>query len=258
MAKSLFEFFQWSNPKSSALSEEQAFFDENASLFNEPLSIYNDPTSLFGLIRANILLLSLKNREFLFHYIERLSEDNLKEEKTRDALFKRLSFFEFKGRKIFVPTFSPQINEKLYKTPWVFKSFPYVALTKDRNSCLHYPFDTYGNLPFSSTFSKLVRLDVKKAPSSVFYHVGFATIFVIDDQGNLEQEIPLKDEGLKTWPPENLFQKLVLVMEDYFRLDKMAFLNHLLEYGLISRSLHNDALKAIHKREEKRAKRLSK
>ena len=216
MAKSLFEFFQWSNPKSSALSEEQAFFDENASLFNEPLSIYNDPTSLFGLIRANILLLSLKNREFLFHYIERLSEDNLKEEKTRDALFKRLSFFEFKGRKIFVPTFSPQINEKLYKTPWVFKSF------------------------------------------SVFYHVGFATIFVIDDQGNLEQEIPLKDEGLKTWPPENLFQKLVLVMEDYFRLDKMAFLNHLLEYGLISRSLHDDALKAIHKREEKRAKRLSK
>lgn len=258
MAKSLFEFFQWSNPKSSALSEEQTFFDENASLFNEPLSRYDDPTSLFGLIRANIVLLSLKNREYLFHFIDRLSEENLHEEKTRDAIFERLPYFLFKGKRIYVPTFSPQVNEKLYETPWVFKAFPYNALMKDRNSCLHYPFDTYGNLPFSSLFSRLVRLDVQKAPSSVFYHMGFTTLFVIDDQGNLEQEIPLKDEGLKSWPPEDLFGKLVLVMEDYFRMDKIAFLDHLEEYQLISPTFHDDAMSEILARQKKQEKRLLK
>lgn len=258
MAKTLFEFFLWSNPKSSALSEEQVFFDENASLFNEPLSRYNDPTSLYSLIRANILLLSLKNKETLFHYISRLSVENLHEEKTREALFKNLPSFRFKGATILVPTYSPQVNEKLLKTPWVFKSFPYDAMVKDRNVSLSHPFDVYGNLPYSSPFTRLVRLDVRKNNKAIFYHPEFTTLFVIDEQGLLENEIPLKDEKVKNWPPRNLFEKLDKVMEDYFRLDRTAFLEDLLSFGLISKDFHDEALENLNGRLEKKKRRLGK
>ena len=256
MPKKLFDFLLWSNPKSSALSEEQIFFDENASLFNEPLIPYNDPSSLFGLIRADILLQSLKNKEHIFHFIGRISSENLREERTREAIFHGLPSFSFKGTEIFVPTFSPQLNERMQKSPWLFKSFPYQALTKDRNLCLHHPFDVYGNLPFSSMFTRLVRLDVRKDRSSVFYHPEFQTLFVIDDQGTLEQEIPLHDEKLRSWPPQDLFRKLDLVMEDYFRLDKEAFLEHLAEYGLVSKAFYEEALENARKRRTKKEKRL--
>lgn len=255
MTKTFFEYLHWANPKSSALSEEQLFFDENASLFNMPLSRYNDLSSLFGLIRGVIILRSLKNRQELFHRIGLLTEDSLKDPDTLSSLFQGLPAFRFHGQDIYIPTYSPQINARLSSSPWLFKSFPYQALVKDGNLSLSHPFDLYGNVPFSSEFSRLVRLDVRKDDTSVFYHPEFSTLFIIDGQGNLEQEIPLKDEKLGAWPPKDLFDKLVLVSEDYFRQDRTQFLKHLVEYALLSSSLGTELQDAIESRKAKRRKR---
>jgi len=257
MKNTVFSYLLWSNPKSSANSEEQVFYDRYASLFNQTLSVFNDNSSLFGIIKGNIVLRGLLNKKVIDENVRVFSVDQLKRRSVIDSIHFELPYLEFKGQKIYIPSYSTQVNSKYGDDIQELKTFPYSALLKDNQASIVDPFETYGNHLFDSDFTKLVKLDIHDSDSNAFYHPNFKVIFVIDDCGGLQQEIPLFDEKLKNPSGDGLFQRLEILMKDYYMNDNDAFLEHLLTLELISRSLFNDLLAISQKNKIRKLKRLN-
>lgn len=256
MHHTLFSYLVWANPKSTALSEEQLFYDANASLFPPALSGYNDNTSLFGIVKSDILLFGLKTKKTIDEAIKRLSEDSLRDPLVQKALFQGLPFFDYKGTRIYIPSYGPVLNERYFRQPFLFKAFPYDAVLRDKDVSLVAPFDTYGNRPFASPFTRLVEVYAHVDGTKAYYHPAFQTVFVIDDQGYLEKEIPLVDEKLKGFDGDGLFLRLHRLMDAYFREDEALFLRLLLQERLVSASFHKELVQVYEKERRKKERRM--
>lgn len=252
---SIFDYLEWINPKNIAFSEEETFFNEHAHLFTSKLSIYNDLSSTFSLIKACIVLESLDNKNKVDKFVNYYREEDLKKEEIQKIIFYHLPYFEFNDQKIYMINYSPYINKIYRNYTYRLKSFPFSALLEDKNIALDNFFDHYGYLPFSSIMTRLIPLKYGDKFTKTFYHPHFSTIYVIDNQGLLEREIPLFDDKIKNIDYSHLFDRLNLLMKDYYNLDEKSFLDHLLSLHFISESLYEE-LKNIYlhklKKKEKR------
>lgn len=253
MQQTILSYLRWANPKSYADSKEGEYYDENISLFPLALNQFNDNSSIFGVIRSNIILHGFATKSILDHYISRIDTENLDEEMVAPLLKNRF-YLTFKNQKIFIPTYSPEINEMYIKEPSVFKEYPMKALLNSKTNSLINPFKTYGIDLFSSPFTRLIQLDIREGHSYCFYHPEFQTIFVITDDGYLEQEIPLFDEKLTLPNLDNLFDRLKHLMRAYFSLDRTRFVGDLLNLGLISKDMYLQLKEVLNKLETKKEK----
>ncbi len=256
MSRSLFGYLTWANPKNIANSPEEAFYDQNASLFHVALSQYNDNTSLYGIIRANIVLQGLKTKKELDHNIELFSKAMLSDAEVVRPFFLNAPHFLFEGQNIYIPTYSPNINARYEKKPESFKDSSYAALIIDGTCSLIDPFETYSYALYDSMFTRLVRLQSHECDSSAFYHPEFRTLFVINLDGSLQQEIPLFDEKLRNPNDYDLFGRLEALMEAYYSNDRDRFLSDLVRLELISKSLYEEILHEVEMRDREREKRL--
>ncbi len=255
MKYSLFQYLNWANPKSSALTWEQDFFDRHASLINLQLNDYLDASSTFGLIKSDIVLGGLLNREKLNRRFSLYTEEDLHNEDIVTYFYNGLPYFEYEGEKIYIPTYGKLINEKYGKEPWAFKEFPYSDLTKSNSINLVDPFDVYGNAPFASTFTRLVKLETHDEDSNGYWHPEYRTLYIIDNQGFLVEMIPLCDEKLKHWTGVSLLSRLEILLQDYYANDQKVFLEHLLTLDLISSSLYSELKEIVDAGNKFRAKK---
>jgi len=258
MRQTVFSYLRWINPKPTANSEEQMFFDSHASLFTAKTAVYNDPGSLFGLIRADIVLHGESNRQAIHKFVSMMPGDVLALDCVSKACKDKLPYMDYHGHQIFIPQYPIGLNAIYADHPEELLKDPYKVCLRDANRFVINPFETYGNHLYSSSFTRLARLDVTDGDSDAFYHIGFQTLFIIDKKGSLIEEIPLFDEKDHYPYQDGLFEKLHLLLNDYYGNDRDGFLDHLLTLGFVSKPLHERLVHIAKSNDDLRKKRLSK
>lgn len=253
MKQNLFSFLLWNNPKSSANSEEQIFFDSHAYLFNEKTNIFNLSGTLFGLIQACIVLRSTYNKEELDRLPLTLTKDIVSIPQLKEAAFQKLTYASIDDKRIYIPTYSKELNDIYFHHLEDLIDGQYKDVLKDPKLYIVNPFEEYGNAIYNSPFTRLIKLKSANGVDT-FYHIGFETLFVVDSTGSLIDEIPLFDEKNKNGSKDNLFERLDVLMDAYYRHDKDEFIQRLVSLELISQSLYKDILHF----EEKKALSLQK
>jgi hypothetical protein len=256
MKYSIFSYMQWINPKNIGSSPEQFFFDRNAQLFTGSLAVFNDASSIFGIIRSDIVLAGLKNKKDMDEQIDLYSVDQLKVPSVIASLHEELPFLDDQGTKIYIPSYSPTTNQRYESGLSLFKSFPYNALLKDPQASVVDPFETYGNRLFGSPFTRLVELETHDVDSNAFFHPAFNTLFIIDNYGGLEAEIPLFDEKMKMKDGDGLIGRLELLVKAYYSNNRDDFVNSLGSLRLVSKTLYTELTEITDKADNRRNKRL--
>lgn len=240
MKKTVFQYLQWSNPKSMANSAEEEFFYHHAANFNSRTNIYNDTSSIYGLIRACIILEAERNKERLNYYLQTFPKEALSIPSVLRNARNKLPYLRKGDERIYIPVLNEEINNLYYRNMNLLLDGKYEGLFKSSTSFYVDPFETYGVSLFDSTFTKLVLLDAQEKGLYAFYHSFFETVLILDEKGCLVQEIPLFDEKLKYPDKENLFERLDQLVKNYYTGDRTRFLDSLRDLKLISVSLYED------------------
>jgi hypothetical protein len=242
MSKSATEYLFWANPKSIANSFEQRFYDENASLFNVKTSLYNENRSILDIIKSTIILQGLENRRQLNTDYLQFPKEQLQRKEIQEALVEQLPYIEDGGERIYIPTYSREINDIYYRHPEMLKERPYSDYLTNENVGVVNPFETYGFLLLDSPFTRLVKLDATKDDIHVYYHIDFETLFFIRKDLTLELELPILDEKAKRTDNLHLFDDLEVIAKDYFDGDIEKMFVHLKEKKLLSSSLFEECM----------------
>ena len=230
--------------------EEFKYFIERRHLigkFKTFADLYDSEENEFDIIRANILLQGLENKELFEKEIINIHEHgkmehgrfvNTLRERTIDQ-----PYYEVDGIKIYIPFFSRALNEIYLNEPEKLLSLPYSALTNTyENSCID-PFDTYGFELYNSYFTSLVK--ISQIPhEAAFFHYDTNTLYFINDQGRLDAKLVLFDKYMKRPKFTHMIERLTPVVEAYFNDDRLALVNALFENNLISQRMKNILLDA--------------
>ena len=247
MKKTVFQYLEWSNPKSIANSAEEEFFYHHASYFNQKSNIYNDTSSVYGIIRACIVLESARNKEKLDYYVTTYPKKALEMSPVTSIVLNKLPFYEIGEDRIYIPTLSKEINDLYYRNIAELTEPKYQDVIKNSLNTYVDPFETYGVELFNSTFTRLIKLDVCDEKTFGFYHPYLETFLILDEKGCLLKEIPLFDEKLKHPNKDNLFSRLDELMTSYLDGDRNKFLEDLKRLEFISKSLYDDITYYINK-----------
>lgn len=247
MKKTIFQYLEWSNPKSIAHSAEEEYFNHHASLFNEKSNIYNDTTSVYGIIRACIILESARNKEKLDYFINTYPKSALSLKAVMTNATCKLPFYKEGDEIIYIPTLDRDINKLYYHNLADLLKPEYQELFKSNLAFYVDPFRTYGASLFDSSFTRLVLLDITDGQTYCFYHPYLETVLILDKEGRLLQEIPLFDEKIKHPNKTNIFQRLDELLKSYFKADRNDFVETLKNQEFISQSLYENIKYYINK-----------
>lgn len=240
MKKTVFQYLEWSNPKSIAHSAEEEYFNHHASLFNEKSNMYNDTTSVYGIIRACIVLESARNKEKLDYFINTYPKNALSLEAVITNTTCKLPFYKEGDEKIYIPTLDRELNGLYNHNSALLLEPQYQNLFKSNLAYYVDPFKTYGAKLFDSTFTRLILLNTRDSQTYCFYHPYLETILILDKEGRLLQEIPIFDEKIKHPNKTNLFNRLEELMKSYFKADRKEFIEALKNLEFISHPLYED------------------
>lgn len=229
----------------------KSFFDLNS------ISEYE-----FKIVVSNIIIKAIDNKKTIEGIVElyqqRCFEMNLVFSKEKCRLLvkeelEKMRYFETEGVKIYIPIFTRAMNIIYTTEPEKLLEYPYNELKDNfEASCLDM-FDLYGYELFHSSFTHL-NLIKKGKTSAMFYHFDFETLFVINDQGRLDLQISLFDDGLKIPNKHHILRKLEEVANAFYSNDRDLFINTLLKNGFISDKMHNRLYKGVIKRLIRRVK----
>lgn len=245
--------FEWLKreqaPTDYQKSKEALYFSKHSLRLSslDPFRYLSKASTPFDVIRANIVLRSLENKET----IERRVEDRFRaKENTMRLSFEEflssvesdLPYFEKDGWKNYVPIF-PSSLAKLYSNnaDRLLKE-PFKRLFRNYSSILIDPFDFYGYELFDSYFTSLVPISKKKRGMAA-YDFDACRLYFINDEGRLDEEVALFDKRLMNASKSHLSTRLKKAAEAYYAFDKDAFLQTLLEESLISSSLIREIAK---------------
>jgi hypothetical protein len=132
---------------------------------------------------------------------------------------------------------------------------PYSLLKTDFERELIDPFDAYGAGLFDSLYTDLIK--VATAPEqnlTAFYSLEMETVFVVDEQGRLEEEIRLFDTREIDRRKDHLFNRLKTLMSFYFSSDRDGFIDSLFNLHFISEASYQYILRKEARKEEKHAR----
>ena len=221
-------------------SEEFNFFKSyKRVLENEPsFAFYADTDSLFDIIKANIIIKGILNKNTLEQIIEEeylnknfnMTDEIIENIKERSL---DLPYLKIEDQKVFIPFFNRSTNlvytnnfEELFKEP-------YIDLTKKFAPFIVNPFETYQIDLFDSLFTKFVRVS-EDLTSVAFYDYDLRTIFIINKQGYLDNFICLFDKHLKNPSEDRIIERIKLVIKEYYDNNLTGFLYSMYENSLIS------------------------
>ena len=241
MKKDAITYLNWANPKLIANSYEQVFYDENASEFNIETSKFNENRSIFDMIKSVAVLRGLLNRHMINDEIEMFPLSALQNPTVENAILLQIPSFEFQGHNILIPTYSVEINDLYYQNQSVLKVEKNEYLNNPNYDVID-PFKTYGFALLSSSFTRLIPLDINTDEIKVFYHHDFETLFFVRNDCTLEAELPLFDEKVKNRHRIDLFKSLNRVAKAYFAKDIAALFTLMKELNLISANCYEECM----------------
>lgn len=227
-------------------SEEMKFFLRYSGILTDfpTYAKFVKATKPFDVIRANILIRALRNKyaiEIEFSRALKLekkaeSEDPILNAIERTATFlEKLPFYSEGARRIFVPVFPRSLNE-IYDGDFAklleanYKSI----LAECQPLCID-PFDEYGSAIYDSYFTKLVLI-AKDENIRAFYDYDSLTVYFVNRQGRLENQICLFDRGIHRRNTNHMMERLLPVVEAYLAFDREKMIRLLVENKLISSS----------------------
>ncbi len=241
----LFPYLKYKCNKDSLLSNSsyRKYYDKNIHIISDypELRKYEKLNDSFSLIKMNIILKGFYNKKKIENEVELYKDANLKVSSVQEMIHMRLPYMKLNSNdRIYVPFFTPIYNKPYDRNLYNLLKPPYQSLKKDFISSIVSPFLTYGYDIFDSYFTNLIL--IRKSDDllqAAFYSVELETIFIISDQGNLEEEIPLFDTNNIDFKKEGLFRRLDKLVEDYFNYDKIGFIHDLFSLHFISKDCYD-------------------
>lgn len=225
--------------------EEYKFFLENRHYLNKfpKFSFLHDAEDEFDVIRANIILHGIVNMQTIEMEVKSLHEygQDTNEKAFNNALKNRiieLPYYSRRGNKIFIPFFSRAINDIYVREPIKLLSEPYASLHNHFETTSVDPFDTYGAHLYNSFFTGFVKVGTN-GKEIAYFHYDTNTIYVVNNQGRLDESIVLFDRYLRRPNYNHMLERIMPVMERYFANDREGFIKALLENHFISNKLYS-------------------
>ena len=220
--------------------EEFRYFIERRHLlgkFKVFTELYDSEENEFDIIRANILLQGLENKELFEKEIANIHNHGKIEHAKFIVTLKERTidqpFYDDNGVRIYIPFFSRALNEIYVSEPEKLLSLPYSELQSNyENACID-PFDVYGSELYNSYFTSLVKISSSRHVTA-FFHYDTNTIYLINDQGRLDAKIVLFDKYLKKIKTTHMMERITAVVEEYFNNDRTGMINALFDNNLIS------------------------
>ncbi len=237
-------------------SQEQIYYNDNSYRLNglESFQYLANPVDSFGVVRENIVLRSLENKEIIEKAFKQFTK---KEERSNDELEKymgncllSLPYLNYKDKKIYVPVFPFAVSSIYSENFSRLGEMPYKNVFKLYESILIDPFDYYGYNIFISYFTNLVL--IKKTPEcAALYDYDARSIYFVNDEGRLDAKICLFDKYLSHQTLTHLTKRIETVVDAYFANDRELMIQELLENELISKILADKVKKYMVKKENK-------
>lgn len=245
----LFELLEKKKKKRKAFrySDEYAYFLANKSQLKGFTSfpyLQKNRLSDFDIIRANILLQGLENKNNIEAEVENLSKHfgggrKVTHEKyilTLRERTVRAPYFQEGNIKIFIPFFSKALNSIYTREPEKLLQEPFNGLKDAFSGSLIDPFDTYGANLYNSSFSRLIKVG-EHNNEFAFFHYDTNTIYIINEQGRLDVSIFLFDKYIKYPNYNNMLERISPVIDKYFNNDRDEFIKALYTSKFISRRM---------------------
>lgn len=221
--------------------DEAAFFKEKSYLLGafEQWTRFLAPKRPFDVIRANIIIRSLENKKAIerwaLSYVEASESDSSIKESMAMAMAE-LPYLNQGNRKIYVTFFPTSLNDIYSGNFRKIRIAPYKRLLSSFEAVMVDPFDYYGAAIYDSHFTKLVPVSLG-GDIAAFYDYDAMSIYFVNAQGRLDQEVALFDKWLIHPKKTNLVQRIEKVAKAYIDNDKEAFYKALEEGELVSKKL---------------------
>ncbi len=210
--------FKQRRPHLIAPSREYNYFQENSQLLYEVPDFlpYVNPKDEFSIILSNLIIEGVKS----FHTILKWQEEGRKTS-IEEVL---PPFFKYQDVAIYCPLLSVS-NNLLLANHRISKLIIEVDAINS--------FETYNFMLFDSALTSFVYLG-KDEHTKAYYHYDFHTIYIINDQGQLDVRISLFDRDIVKPDFRNIIERLKPVVDAYYNLGRSDFLKTLKEQKLIS------------------------
>ena len=233
--------------KQFAKSEEYRFYQKKRNLLVKlPQFSYlsSGKESDFRIIRANIIIHGLINKSIIEEEVRNLvtyteSHKILTHEDFVNTLKKRIltrPFLEQNEGRIYIPFFSKTLNLLYLNEPEKLNEYPYLELLKSFANVAIDPFDTYGAELYNSHFTRLIKISTYK-DITAFFHYDTFTIYMINEQGRLDNKIVLFDKYMKRITTNHMLERIRPVVDAYFNNNEVEFIQQLEKNSLISNKM---------------------
>jgi len=186
MNKSIFKILEKERNSKTFNDEESDFFYKNKNIlkndpqFSKYLTVEND----FDIIKANIIIRGLKNKEDIDTFIIEGFKNNIPnlneilKEKCLDY-----PYIKYDDYRVYFPFFNRITNGVYSNEVEKLKESPYSDLFLNYKAFIVDPFDTYGVDLFDSSFTKLVKVSEDLTTVSYFsYHLNCIFVNVLKNK----------------------------------------------------------------------------
>lgn len=246
MRRSLYETLnkkqKYRRPFSS--SDDFKYFIQNREklgIFRKFADLYDSEENDFDILRANILLKGLENKELFESEIININNHGQLEHSAFLTALKGRTidqpYFDKGGIKVYIPFFSTVLNKIYTDEPERLLKQPYQNLQTSYEDAIIDPFDAYGYELYNSYFTSLIKIYTTKHVAA-FFNYDMNTIYFINDQGRLDAKVVLFDKYMKHPIFTHMIERITPVCEAYFNNDREAMVDALFYNNLISQQMH--------------------
>lgn len=201
----------------------------------------------FDIIRANIVIRSLENKRIiddafieayhLFHKPEEEEESRKRIVEAVEHAKKDLPFIDLDGEKIFIPILPRSINKIYDQEIWRLGDKKFHALRGSRFDVMAIdPFDAYGYRIFDSYFTNLILVK-EYGGVGAFFDYDSLSLYFVNTQGRLDVKIALFDRYIGKRNTNHMMERIIPVVDAYFRDDRESLMQTLVQNELISSRL---------------------
>lgn len=205
--------------------------------------LYNHEKEEFDVIRSNIIIRSYLNKQIIekevSSIVEQLGKEKIDVRQLHAILKERIVDLPYLVKdklKVYIPIFSIPMNMIYSKHPEKLLTYPYNLLENDFGESVIDLFDIYGVDLYDSYFTSLIKVSTN-GKEVAFFNYDTNTIFIVNNQGRLDNKIVLFDKYIKRPIDNHMLERLRPVVDAYFKNDRKGFISALYQNDFISERL---------------------